>query len=125
MSSAPATEKRVLSIDPTHRGLLQYIEDGRAHSAIFSAEARVQTLGAGTRWQQLAAYVREGVWHIWLGFDHILFLLSLLLITFLSIVPVGLIWAQFEHVSLRKVAAESEHSHEAVGDDAVAGSTVN
>ncbi len=34
---------------------------------------------------------------------------TLLLITFLSIVPVGLIWAQFEHVSLRKVAAESEH----------------
>ncbi|MGA8042594.1 MAG: lysylphosphatidylglycerol synthase transmembrane domain-containing protein [Terracidiphilus sp.] len=37
----------------------------------------------------------------------------LLVVTFLSIVPVGLIWAQFEHVSLRKVTAESEH----VGDD--------
>jgi hypothetical protein len=34
----------------------------------------------------------------------------LLLITFLGIVPVGLIWARFEHVSLRKVAAESEHA---------------
>ncbi len=33
----------------------------------------------------------------------------LLLVTFLAIVPVGLIWAQFEHVSLRKVTAESEH----------------
>jgi hypothetical protein len=50
---------------------------------------------------------------------------TLLLITFLSIVPVGLIWAQFEHVSLRKVAAESEHSNEGVGDNAVAGSPVN
>jgi hypothetical protein len=30
----------------------------------------------------------------------------------LGIVPVGLIWAQFEHVSLRKVAAESEHANE-------------
>jgi hypothetical protein len=28
---------------------------------------------------QFAAYVHEGVWHIWLGFDHILFLVSLLL----------------------------------------------
>ena len=37
---------------------------------------------------------------------------SLLLVTFLSIVPVGLIWAQFEHVSLRKVASESEHASE-------------
>jgi hypothetical protein len=36
----------------------------------------------------------------------------LLLVTFLAIVPVGLIWAQFEHVSLRKVAAESEHAAE-------------
>ena len=37
---------------------------------------------------------------------------TLLLISFLSIVPVGLIWAQFEHVSLRKIAAESEHAGE-------------
>ena len=31
-----------------------------------------------SRWRQLFAYVRHGVWHIWIGFDHILFLLSLL-----------------------------------------------
>ncbi|HEX7728401.1 MAG TPA: lysylphosphatidylglycerol synthase transmembrane domain-containing protein [Terracidiphilus sp.] len=32
----------------------------------------------------------------------------LLLVTFLSVVPVGLTWAQFENVSLRKVTHESE-----------------
>lgn len=37
---------------------------------------------------------------------------TLLLVTFLGIVPVGLIWAQFENVSLRKVATESEHAGE-------------
>lgn len=37
---------------------------------------------------------------------------ALLLVTFLSVVPVGLVWAQFEHVSLRKVAVESEHAEE-------------
>jgi hypothetical protein len=37
---------------------------------------------------------------------------TLLLVTFLSIVPVGLIWAQFEHVSLRKVTTESEEAEE-------------
>ncbi len=37
---------------------------------------------------------------------------TLLLVTFLSVVPVGLIWAQFEHVSLRKIAVESEHAGE-------------
>ncbi|HEY0797324.1 MAG TPA: lysylphosphatidylglycerol synthase transmembrane domain-containing protein [Acidisarcina sp.] len=38
----------------------------------------------------------------------------LLVVSFMSIIPVGLIWARFEHVSLKKVAAESgeaaEHS---------------
>jgi hypothetical protein len=37
---------------------------------------------------------------------------TLLLVSFLGIVPVGLIWAQFEHVSLHKVAAESGHAGE-------------
>ena len=39
---------------------------------------------------------------------------TLLLITFLGVVPIGLIWAQFENVSLRKVALESEHAAEDV-----------
>lgn len=39
---------------------------------------------------------------------------TLLLVTFLCIVPVGLIWAQFEHVSLRKVTLESEEAEEGV-----------
>jgi hypothetical protein len=39
---------------------------------------------------------------------------TLLLITFMSIIPVGLIWAQIEHVSLRGAAHESEHAEEAL-----------
>jgi hypothetical protein len=39
---------------------------------------------------------------------------TLLLVTFLSIVPVGLVWAQIEHVSLRRVTVESEHAEEAL-----------
>jgi hypothetical protein len=43
---------------------------------------------------------------------------TLLLVTFLSIIPVGLIWARFEHVSLRKITVESEHAGEdATGQD--------
>ena len=42
---------------------------------------------------------------------------TLLLVTFLSIVPVGLIWAQFEHVSLRKVTVESEHAEDELAVD--------
>ena len=40
----------------------------------------------------------------------------LLIITFLGIMPVGLIWAQFENVNLRKVTVESEHAGGEVTD---------
>ncbi len=45
----------------------------------------------------------------------------LLLVTFLSIIPVGLIWAQIEHVSLRKVAAESEEAGQVEDPQELAG----
>lgn len=35
---------------------------------------------------------------------------TLLVVTFLGIVPVGLIWSRFEHISLKKVAEESGHA---------------
>lgn len=38
----------------------------------------------------------------------------LLIVTFLCVIPVGLIWAQVENVSLRTVAEESEHAEEAL-----------
>ncbi len=41
---------------------------------------------------------------------------TILLVTFICIIPVGLIWAQFEHVSLRKVAHESEVAEEIAVD---------
>jgi hypothetical protein len=46
---------------------------------------------------------------------------TLLLVTFLAIVPVGLVWARFEHVSLRKVTVESEHAGEELEKDEPAG----
>jgi hypothetical protein len=42
---------------------------------------------------------------------------TLLLVTFLSIAPVGLVWARFEHVSIRKIASESEHAGEELGGE--------
>ena len=68
-------------IDPQHRGLLNLAAGGLTRTALFGPESASQTftLAETSRWQQLLDYAREGVWHIWLGFDHILFLLSLLL----------------------------------------------
>jgi HupE / UreJ protein len=68
-------------LDPQHRGLLNLQAGGSTRSAVFGPDAATQTfdLQAVSRWRQFVDYAREGVWHIWIGFDHILFLLSLLL----------------------------------------------
>jgi hypothetical protein len=68
-------------IDPQHRGLLNLTVNGATRTAIFSPQAAQQefVLAQTSRWRQFVDYLREGVWHIWIGFDHILFLLSLLL----------------------------------------------
>jgi glycosyltransferase 2 family protein len=42
----------------------------------------------------------------------------ILVVTFLAIIPVGLIWAQFEKVNLRTVSAESEHAGEQMAEEA-------
>jgi uncharacterized membrane protein YtjA (UPF0391 family) len=39
---------------------------------------------------------------------------TLLFVTFISIIPVGLVWARFEHVSLRKITEESGHAEGAL-----------
>ncbi len=41
----------------------------------------------------------------------------LLVISFLSVVPIGLAWAQFDHVNLRKVTMESERAEEELGSE--------
>ncbi len=68
-------------LDPLHRGLVRFEDRGASRSLIFSPGAPAQRLASGERaWLRDApGFVREGVWHIWTGFDHVLFLLSLLL----------------------------------------------
>ena len=68
-------------VDPQHKGLLRLTHDGATSTAIFDPQHARQTLpvAAPDRWRQFATYIKEGVWHIWIGYDHILFLLSLLL----------------------------------------------
>src|ERR1044071_1220060 len=68
-------------LDPQHRGLLNLQARGLARPAVLDPQAPVPTfdLAQANRWQQFADYLREGIWHIWVGYDHILFLLSLLL----------------------------------------------
>ncbi len=68
-------------IDPQHRGLLNIIRDGHAMTGVFSPDRRSMALdNAPLDWRaQFGNYIDEGVWHIWTGYDHILFLIALLL----------------------------------------------
>ncbi|WP_372827883.1 HupE/UreJ family protein [Polaromonas sp.] len=70
-------------VDPTHRGLVQWIAPGSAgaQALIFGTESAEQSLALlpTGAWQTLRQYLVDGVWHIWIGYDHILFLLALLL----------------------------------------------
>ncbi len=71
----------LFDIDPQHKGLLRLGYQGATSTAIFTPDAPHQALAVAgsSRWTQFSDYVKHGVWHIWIGFDHILFLLSLLL----------------------------------------------
>lgn len=73
--------KLFFEIDPQHKGLLRLEYQGNTSAAVFSPEKAIHqfTPGKSNKLAQVADYFREGVWHIWIGFDHILFLLALLL----------------------------------------------
>ncbi|HZE11736.1 MAG TPA: HupE/UreJ family protein [Burkholderiales bacterium] len=68
-------------LDPQHKGLLRLEHGAGTRTGIFSPERATQSfeLEKISAFAQFFDYAREGVWHIWIGFDHILFLLSLLL----------------------------------------------
>lgn len=68
-------------IDPQHKGLLRLEYAGQSVTGIFSPDKAAQefTLARPNKLRQFLDYGHEGVWHIWIGFDHILFLLALLL----------------------------------------------
>ena len=73
----------LFDVDPSHRGLVQWVAPGvdTAQALVFGTESAEQVLALqpGGIWQTLKQYLKDGVWHIWIGYDHILFLLALLL----------------------------------------------
>ena len=89
LPAAPALQYTVLAdVDPTHRGLLSITREGappelrvldpRAAMAAPPSVAPAPAVGPApvvSRWQ----FVREGVHHIVTGYDHVLFLMCLLL----------------------------------------------
>jgi len=80
-SSLDLRYRLFFDVDPQHRGLLHLDTTTGTHTVLFSVDSAVQHLDLTTArgWHTLADFWRDGVWHIWIGFDHILFLLALLL----------------------------------------------
>ena len=70
-----------LVIDPQYGCLAAITSGDSTYSGQFSAQRPYVVFQAGKvdQWQQFRDYLHEGIWHIWLGYDHILFLTSLLL----------------------------------------------
>jgi hypothetical protein len=71
----------LFDLDALHRGLLRLNLDGTTQTAVLSPQRAQQKFLAGkaSRLEAFGQYLVEGIWHIWIGFDHILFLLALLL----------------------------------------------
>jgi len=70
----------IFAQDSLHRGLLKVDFGDDQTSALLSPERpEVQVSRADSSpLKVFARYILEGVWHIWIGIDHIVFLLSLL-----------------------------------------------
>lgn len=71
----------LFDVDPNHRGLLDVRSEGASQAFVLSRDTATTTLNLHSpdRWGQFRTFVIEGIWHIWTGYDHILFLLTLLI----------------------------------------------
>jgi hypothetical protein len=85
----PITLTPFFEIDALHRNLVVVEHDWKSGtfdnesnvSLILSPRESTQTLDltSSSLWRGFLALVRLGVWHIWIGLDHILFLVALIL----------------------------------------------
>jgi hypothetical protein len=84
-ASAPrklrVTYALLFDVDPAHRALLEIRAGGASTTAVLSAgEPGFESeLGGRSHWANFTRFVREGVWHIWHGYDHLAFVTLLVL----------------------------------------------
>jgi HupE/UreJ protein len=71
----------MVDIDPYHRGIVTLHAGDRVAGAVLGPDRPEASLDlrAPDRWSEFTSFLNDGIWHIWTGTDHILFLLSLLL----------------------------------------------
>jgi hypothetical protein len=71
----------LFELDPSHRAIVVVHSGQSSQTAVLGPAQPTVTLqlGRASGWREFREYVVEGIRHIWTGFDHILFLLALLL----------------------------------------------
>ena len=71
----------LFDVDPNHHGLFDVRAAAASQASVLADQTRTVTvsLGSPDRMGQFRAFMDAGIWHIWKGYDHILFLLTLLL----------------------------------------------
>lgn len=107
--SAPAQleiDYRLLfDIDAQHRGLLNLAYGDATLTAVFAPDRRLQTFGSGSPARVFRTYFHEGIWHVWKGADHMLFLAGLFLPAVLRRKQGGWVPARSLGAALRDTAA--------------------
>jgi hypothetical protein len=71
----------LFDLDPLHRGLIQVEHQGATHTGVLGPDQPTLLVGADGPGllRQVASFAGDGLWHIWRGIDHVMFLLLLLL----------------------------------------------
>lgn len=67
----------LFDLDRSHRAVLTVRDAGRTYLVVLTPDAR--RWSDPSRWRTLVSFVRQGMHHIWIGYDHIAFLVLLLL----------------------------------------------
>lgn len=71
----------IFDFDPTHKTLGTFTVNNMPSSAVFTKESpnhQIDSANTGL-WDGVMTFIYEGIIHIWIGIDHILFLMALLL----------------------------------------------
>ena len=81
----------LFDVDALHRGLVRLDLDGLTHATVMAPGNSRQSFSPAevSQMAQFGEFFVQGVWHIWIGYDHVLFLLSLLLPVVLVPTPQG------------------------------------
>jgi hypothetical protein len=100
------------STDPTHRGILRVLSPtvpgAVSATAVLGPDSSLRhfELLTPSVFETLRDFVTDGIWHIWLGFDHVLFLLSLLLPSVLARGGAGAVQRWFGVSTMRASALD-------------------